>query len=282
MTTSRPVPERAAKRSRQADLQHPQADSQPGNNWSNSLESEEGRASAPLSPTTTLAYSTPYISASGWSSGMPTPSTNEMNNGIPFKPPGSEKASPTTGNRAMANMMSPESSGSMGRSRPRLPSIAAMLNAPCEISSPSLLPSNDGGPHASTPVYPQSYPCSPNTDLPRPPRTSSSSCLTSPNPFQLPSSSLPVLGTATNSLIDSSDPGGVRNHGGAKRFGGRDVEDDEAAAAATLLMRFSYDRDRNSGLTSSSSSVGKKGFQGEQHFAQPQTPGSILGLGRQQ
>lgn len=209
---------------------------------------------------------------------MPTPSANEMNNGISSQAPGSERTSPATGNKATANTMSTESSGSRGGSRPRLPSIAAMLNGPCEVSSPSLLPSN-GGPHVSPPAHSRSYPCSPNTHLSGPQRTSSSSCHTSPNPFQLPSSSLPAHGTASNSLIDSSGSSGARNHH-AKRFIGRDVEDDEATAAATLLMRFSYDRNRTSDLTSSSSGVGKKGFQREQPYVQAQTPGSILGLGR--
>lgn len=104
-------------------------------------------------------------------------------------------------------------------------------------------------------------------------------------PFQLPSSSLPGHDTVRSSLIDLLDPGAPRNFH-AKRFSGRDVEDDEAAAAATLLMHFSHDRDRDSSTTNQLSPDVGKGFQKQQQQQQPyakaQTPGSILGLRQRQ
>lgn len=55
---------------------------------------------------------------------------------------------------------------------------------------------------------------------------------------------------------------------------GRGVEDDETAAAATLLMHFSYERDRDRGTNNiDDPTLSMNGVRLEAH-----TPGSILGL----
>lgn len=235
--------------------------------------------SAPPSPATTLAYSTPYIAASAtWNTGEAAPGTSAVGGSKDHK----GSVSPDSGMVHEVNGVSRTSSNPSltmtpnmgGGDRPKLPSIAAMLNSPYELSSPSMLPTQPTDELLASPampMLPDSYHHrqehhhqhgSKRTPLSTPGSGTiaagtghSKSGMTPPLPLRLPSSSLPHTMPANRPAHD----------------------EDETTAAATLLMHFS-ERTLGSG-SGASVAVGGRGDAITHGPTLAHTPGSILGLG---
>lgn len=260
--------------------------------------------SAPLSPTTTLVNSTPYMDASVWhmsESQLTPPASNGKQSSI-------VGTSDEQRNAGRGKPSSPIINVNGGR--PRLPSIAAMLNPSNEVLSPSLLPSSMSNHGAiSTRSGPLSSPLasslssSPQSDELSAFGTNGSEAIgnkalsvsglapsKSLAPFQLPSSSLPIRGAGsgadagvlpstaqgtTNAVFPKSKQHDINpSYHPVVYREGRGVEYDETTAAATLLMHFSYERDRDrSSNKSEDPTLLMNGARLEAH-----TPGSILGL----
>lgn len=275
--------------------------------------------SAPLSPTTTLANSTPYIDATNWATGESmSPSTKMLTPFMPATSSSKEKQlveSSTNSGSAGGGGGGGSDLGEVNRSntRPRLPSIAAMLNSPKTISSPSLFASNMIGMAAGNSADADAVGVMSNftgtvsallpPDLS--PGSNSGFALRSDTshpfigaerssyvsaPFQLPSSSLPI--TSSYESVDDSHSSRFKRV--EQDHHGQDFEEDdeETSAAAALLMQFSSERDRDGGRGSSHSHSYRRGNTSGGSDASvlgttvdvvsvaAYTPGSILGFGK--
>lgn len=264
---------------------------------------ETAPGSAPLSPTTTLANSTPYIDATNWTvGGSMSPSTKML---TPFM--SATSSSSTKEKQLMGGSTNSGGGGGgndsgdlrNGNARPRLPSIAAMLNSPKTISSPSLFASsNADGTVAVSPISPPpdlspdysnsgfSLRNDGSQSFVGADRSSSGSSVSAP--FQLPSSSLPIT-SRSGSVPDGSHSINSRSKQIHQHRQDYEGDDEETTAAAALLMQFSSERDRDSGGGNShsrknnageGSDVGVLGVADEGVSVAAYTPGSILGFGQ--